>query len=500
LSSTSNNSNSNSSSSNNRDYVLRGGARRLFESQSTEVLLSGAAGTGKSLAAWSKLHTVCSLVPNVRCLALRKTRESLTESGLVTFESRVLPPDHPVLASGGQRRMRQCYSYPNGSVIVLGGMDKPSKIMSTEYDLIYVQEAIELNEADWESLVTRLRNGVLPYQQILADTNPDAPGHWLKKRCDGGRCELIQSCHEDNPGLFDGRRYTPAGVAYLARLDALTGARKQRLRHGRWVQAEGVVYEGWSPSVHLCDRFEVPLDWPRYWAVDFGYTNPFCWQAWTRDEDGRLFRYKEIYHTRKLVADHARQIRQWMDEEANYYARKHKTTVESAAARLRPKAIVCDHDAEDRATLERELKLATVPARKEVTPGIQAVQARLRVQPDGRPRIYFMRDSLIEKDQELEEAKRPWRTEDEFDCYVWDEGGKGSTTTKDVPVKEFDHGLDCVRYITVHQDLGSASFGKEAAASVAGGARKKLSPGESSGGIRFGEGELAARNSRLFGR
>jgi hypothetical protein len=45
---------------------------------------------------------------------------------------------------------------------MIGGMDKPTKIMSSEYDFIYVQEAIELTETDWENLTTRLRNGRCP--------------------------------------------------------------------------------------------------------------------------------------------------------------------------------------------------------------------------------------------------------------------------------------------------------------------------------------------------
>jgi phage terminase large subunit len=104
---------------------------------------------------------------------------------------------------GPQRSHRQVYHFPNGSEVVVGGMDKPQKIMSSEYDFIYPQEAIELNEEDWESLTTRLRNGRVPYQQIVADTNPSHPRHWLKLRCDAGRCRLINTTHEDNPVLYD---------------------------------------------------------------------------------------------------------------------------------------------------------------------------------------------------------------------------------------------------------------------------------------------------------
>jgi predicted transcriptional regulator len=40
--------------------------------------------------------------------------------------------------------------------------------------------------------------------------------------------------------------------------------------------------------------------------VDFGYTNPFVMQWWAEDPDGRLYLYREIYRTRRLVEDHAK--------------------------------------------------------------------------------------------------------------------------------------------------------------------------------------------------
>src|SRR5579871_192987 len=197
-----------------------------------EVVLSGPAGTGKSRACLEKLHICAEKYAKMRGLIVRKTRESLTESALVTWEKKVVPAGHAALTAV-RRNFRQGYQYPNGSEIVVGGMDKPSKVMSTEYDLIFVQEGIELAEGDWEALTTRLRNGKMPFQQLIGDTNPDSPTHWLKRRADAGQTVLLESRHEDNPTV------TPE---YLATLDALTGARRLRLRFGKWVQAEGQVY------------------------------------------------------------------------------------------------------------------------------------------------------------------------------------------------------------------------------------------------------------------
>jgi phage terminase large subunit len=402
-------------------YHPLGAAAELFRRQDPEVLLAGPAGTGKSRSCLEKLHLCCMKYPGARALIVRKTRVSLTEAALVTFEEKVLSPGS-IIAQGAGRAARQAYHYPNGATAVVGGLDRPQKVMSTEYDLIYVQEAIELSEEDWESLTTRLRNGVMPYQQIIADTNPDAPTHWLKRRCDAGRTVLLESRHEDNPSVT---------ADYLARLDRLTGARLWRLRHGRWVSAEGVVYEGWDPALHLAQLRSIPAEWPRYWSIDFGYTNPFVWQHWAKHPDGRLWLIREIYRTGMLVEDLAREIRAVTQNEP------------------RPRAVLCDHDAEDRATLARHLGLPTVAAHKAVSPGIQAVAARLRRAGDGKPRLFLMRDALVSRDPALEESKRPACTAEEFDGYVWDNSaGKRS----EAPLKENDHGLDALRYAVAYVD------------------------------------------------
>ncbi len=75
--------------------------------------------------------------------------------------------------------------------------------MSTQFDLICVLEATELTENDWESLTTRLRNGVVSFQQLIGDCNPDHEHHWLKLRCDRGQTTMLHSRLKDNPRFWD---------------------------------------------------------------------------------------------------------------------------------------------------------------------------------------------------------------------------------------------------------------------------------------------------------
>lgn len=426
-------------------YEPRGATLEALRSKEPELLLSGAAGTGKSVGALNKLHFACMSKPKVRALVVRKTLASLTASTLVTFREKVAKEaieSGVVRFYGGSAQEPASYKYENGSTIVVGGLDRASRLLSTEFDLAFVDEAIEVTEEDLDTIVSRLRNGVLSYQQLLMATNPGPPSHHLKQRADAGRCRMLYSRHEDNPRLYQGGTWTDYGLAYLARLDSLTGARYQRMRWGKWVAAEGLVYEDWDEAVHLVDRPNVTDGWTRWGTIDFGFTAPFVYQDWWEDPDGRLYLVAEVYYTRRLVEDHAKTIRELL----YYPSGKPRGAL--------PRAIVTDHDAEDRATLERHLGLSTSPAAKTVSDGVQAVQSRLRVQPDGKPRLFICRGALVERDPELEARSLPMGAADEISGYVWAVKPGSGGGLKEAPLKENDHSMDAMRYMVAERDLG----------------------------------------------
>lgn len=361
----------------------------------------------------------------MRALIARKTRVSMTDTTLVTWEEHVLPAGSP-LTEGAKRPSRQSYLYPNGSEVVIKGLDRPGRLMSSDYDLIVVPEATELLLSDWEMLTTRLRNGVMPYQQIIADVNPDAPTHWLHQRCDGGTATVFYSVHEDNPVLYDAElgEWTPRGAAYLAKLDQLSGVRRERLRYGKRVGVEGAVYP-WDHRIHLIDRFEVPESWVRFRSIDFGFTEPFVCQWWALDEDRRMYLYRELFATGQRVAVLAQRILALSQGEKFAYT-------------------VADHDAENRAELAAA-GIPTVAADKRIEVGVQKVQGRLEVAGDGLPRLFVMRDALVAQDTALLERRAPTSTAEEMPAYVWPAGQDGKPR-KEIPVQVDDHGLDALRY------------------------------------------------------
>ncbi len=447
-------------------YEFRGPVRELWQRTDEEIVLSGPAGTGKSLGVLARIFDLAVHHPGARFLLVRKTHVSLTASGLVTWREKVVPESlrsRAVVYYGGSGTEPAQFRFWNGSKVMIGGMDNSAKVMSTEYDLVFVQEAIDLEEEDWEKLTTRLRNGVLPTMQIVGDTNPSTPTHWLKERARKGQAVMLECRHEDNPALFtsDGQ-LTREGRVYIDRLDRLTGVRYHRLRHGKWIAAEGMIWTEFDEAVHLVPRFDIPAEWPRYWSIDFGFTNPFVCQWWAQDPDGRLWMYREIYMTGRLVEDHARQIMSLVAvEDDGQPAPFGKTTnpgrngpVTWRWVEPKPEAIIADHDAEDRATLYRHLGMATRAARKEVKRGIEAVAGRLRKAGDGRPRLLFLRGSLVEVDQDLVDAKKPTCLVDELPGYIWAPPTAGRAPKED-PLKVDDHGADAMRYLVMDRDRGA---------------------------------------------
>ena len=448
-----------------------------MKARDPEVLLAGPAGTGKSRACLEKLHLMALSNPGMRALICRKTATTLSSTALVTWTKFVAVEAieaGQVWFYGGSAQEPPSYKFKNKSVVAIGGMDNASKIMSSEYDVIYVQEATELTENDWEALTTRLRNWRVSFQQLLADCNPSSPTHWLKRRCDDGKTRMLVSLHEDNPMLFTpSGTITEKGADYISKLDALTGVRYQRLRKGNWVAAEGVIYEDFQIHTHVLNRNDfgslftaetptdkagIPFEWARYWSVDFGFVHPFVLQCWAADPDGRMYLYREIYHTHRTVDQHAKTI---LDIVAPCIGKniggeecKHTGKIDTPEACERewiepkPTSIVADHDAEGRAVLERELEMTIQPAHKAVLEGIDAVQQRMKPEGDGRARIFLLTESVIERDPDLVEGARPSCTIEEIPGYVWD--GKG----KEQPAKVDDDGCDALRYAIADRDFG----------------------------------------------
>lgn len=389
-------------------------------------LYGGSAGGGKSRAAAEKLHGYMKKYPKAVGIALRKAREFASKS--VVFALQAAIGDDPTVRYNSSDLM---FHYDNGSRIFIAGMKDEAQRQALRSingdgsaDFIWVEEANALTEDDYNELLGRLRGKAASWRQILLSTNPDAPMHWIKARLmDGGEASVHYSSALDNPSL---------PPEYIETLRSITGVLGMRLRDGLWVQAEGVVYDTWSDAYHVINAMpEGWQTWRKIRVIDFGYVNPFVCQWWAIDPDGRMYRYREIYMTKRTVADHAKKIN-LLSQGESY------------------EATICDHDAEDRATL-KQAGISSINAVKDVSRGIQAVQARLARGHDDKPRLYLLKGALVERDGALVEERKPVCTEQELPGYIWQTTPDGKPD-KEEPLKVNDHGCDALRYGVMYLD------------------------------------------------
>ncbi|HEX2881987.1 MAG TPA: hypothetical protein VHO25_20855 [Polyangiaceae bacterium] len=415
-----------------REFVAYGASAELFNLKDPQLIISGPAETGKTIACLHLLDSLAFKYPGMQGAIIRKTYRSMPGSVLQTFEKKVLKEGDGVTKRGGEKP--EWFDYPNGSRLWVGGMDNPAKVLSSERDVIYVNQTEELTLDEWETLTTRAtgRAGNMPYAQVIGDCNPGAFSHWIKGCANDGKLRLLESRHEDNPTLYDQetKLITPQGERSLEALDRLTGVRYLRLRKGLWAAAEGSVYDTFDRLVHIKDEADsVPVYYLA--GVDWGFTNPGVIQVWGIDSDKRMIRVREVYKSKKTI--------DWWILQAVNIREIYNCT------------FVCDPSEPGYIQQFRNAGLAVVEAFNDISLGINNVQQRLGAGPDKRTRIVFLRDALVERDEELAGKHKPTCAEEEIEAYVWPKGADGKAL-KEVPMDDNNHAMDAMRYVAAHVD------------------------------------------------
>lgn len=401
------------------------------------MLLTGAAGGGKSALAAAKLHAFCIKYAGATGLMMRKTRQSMTNSTVLYFEREIARG--ACLHVGSKNR----FEYPNGSILAYGGMaddEQREQIRSIGQqggvDMVWMEEANRFTEDDFNEILARLRGKAAPWRQVMLTTNPGAPTHWIKRRLiDQGEAHTYYSTAADN-------RHNPA--EYQAILQHMTGVAYQRLVLGQWVQAEGAVYSTWDASRMVVDDEQL-----REWGiiegyasrlavlnrevirrvivgVDWGYTAPGALIVIAIDNDNRAYVVYQVLRMGKLI--------DWWVQQAK-----------EIQAHFRPDAYICD-PAEPAYILQfRQSGLPSVEADNDIEAGIQSVQRMMVLDVHGRPRLSIRKGSCVDPDPLLVAGKKPSTLEEEIAGYQWQDSPDGKPV-KELPVMVNDHALDALRY------------------------------------------------------
>jgi PBSX family phage terminase large subunit len=265
----------------------------------------------------------------------------------------------------------------------------------------YINEATMANEQVFDEIKSRCS---APGARIIMDTNPDRPGHWLKRDyIDKADQKTIAAFHwtiDDNTFLTPDyiakqKETTPSGMLY------------ERGINGAWVAGEGVVYPDFDRDVHYIHEADVPLI-KEYWAgQDFGWEHTGAIVLFGLGFDGNTYLLKEWSGKHKNISEWASIVKDKI--EPKIYKDNKRLTV------------YCDSARPD---LIEELKCAGVDARnanKDVMAGISEVATMLK------NKTLFIIEENVE------------RFDEEIDTYCW-------KTDADEPIKQHDDVMDAVRY------------------------------------------------------
>jgi phage terminase large subunit len=172
----------------------------LYADRSRYLVLKGGAGSGKSIFAGRKVLERMTSECAHRILVLRKVARTLRESCYAQLNGQIAAHYDGAAFKIHHGDMR--ITHANGSQILFAGLDAAEKLKSIyNITMMWIEEASEITQSDFNQLDLRLRGETPYYKQIILTFNPVNVNHWLKHRFfDEGRADVTthHSTYRDN--------------------------------------------------------------------------------------------------------------------------------------------------------------------------------------------------------------------------------------------------------------------------------------------------------------
>ena len=288
-----------------------------------EALYGGAAGGGKSetllmfpLARGFYKH------PRFKGIIFRRTYPELEKEIILRSLDWYTP------TGGRYHDDKKRWTFPSGAIMQFGHAEFEQDVRkydTTEYNYMGFDELTSFTEFQYTYLtLSRCRSSVRELPAIVrSGTNPGNIGHsWVRKRfIESGpygsilldpvtktKRIFIQSFCTDNPHIDPG---------YVDRLGGLPEAERRAKRDGDWWFFAGQVFDDWreaplsdepAHACHVIEPFEIPLYWPRFLAIDWGYRAMTIALWCAISPDLRLYVYREYSCKEKKISTWATEI------------------------------------------------------------------------------------------------------------------------------------------------------------------------------------------------
>lgn len=395
--------------------------KALFESEKPFNLWEGAIRSGKTFLSLAWLIEKIRILPRGNGMFLGQTPETMERNFLNDFmeflgegsyhyvKGKYL--DVYYVDNNGESRKRRMF--------IVGAKNKDAirRVRGSTLMIAYIDEVTLIPQDVFDELVGRLS-----YREsiCLSTTNPDHPKHWLikeyvehkKKAEDWSRHKFTL---EDNLAL------SPEYKERLKRQYQGIPARYQRMILGKWVIADGVIYQCFKPDKHILKK--LPKEKPRRYFVagDYGDQNAtvFLLIAEYRIDGKKVFIIIKEYYYSGRDTKISKSVTQYVDDFEKWLPRD----VRLSEIILDPSAKALTREFENRGYL-------VTKANNVVLEGINETA-----------NMIYNEELYVYEDCE--------ETINEFGVYVWDP--KAGERGEDAPLKDNDHCMDSVRYFVMEQ-------------------------------------------------
>jgi phage terminase large subunit-like protein len=229
---------------------------------------------------------------------------------------------------------------------------------------------------------------------------------------------VIEVDMDDNPYLTEeGKQLALSGLSQED-LDAR--------QHGRYISVGGLVYPEFDPERHVIDPISTPPGWMRFDSMDHGIRNPTAWLFSCVDHEGRVIVLDEHYEAGRIVAHHARIVK---EKDAEFGEPAYRVGDPS----------IRNIDPITGTSIQLEYIYNGIPiilGNNDVSAGITRVKTRFMGNATLGPELYITKncDRLI------------W----ELRKYRWGKWAHKKMNydrnPKELPVKKDDHAVDSLRY------------------------------------------------------
>lgn len=321
----------------NRIIELNEKQRWAFYSPATELLYGGAAGGGKSLLLRCSGIRWAETISGIQVYLFRRTFPDLKQNHLRGPKNFLELLSHQInagIVKYNKQDNEFVWKKTNSRIVLCHCQyeDDVQKYQGAEIHVLLIDELTHFTEYQYRFLRGRVRmigmdipeEYKLKLPRIECGSNPGGLGHkfvkagWIEQ--DGVKVEPLKiwKASDDEGGMI--RQYIPALLednpqatiddpSYELKLLGLgSESLVKAMRYADWDIFAGQFFSEWRADLHIYQPFEIPKSWPRFRAIDWGYSDPLCCLWFAVGPDNHIYVYRELYRNRMTDPEYAQLV------------------------------------------------------------------------------------------------------------------------------------------------------------------------------------------------